>query len=229
MAKSQSLSNVGVTDIAVADLPELEGVIATGLLSFVQVGEALKRIRDEKMYAENFDTFEAYLQDRWNISRKRGYDMIAGAQVVETLSPRGDKTDDGETTIVPVTEGVARQLAPLRDEPERMTEVWQTAVDKYGENPTVQQVRVIVQEGTPAPKRTRRSRPQQLAAIEQHINEAQRDLHKLTARNASLDGDLVAGLRVAFDALGDEISAAEANVEADLAAVAAEDNGSSFE
>lgn len=105
-------------ELVTADLEQCEQVIARGLATFVEVGQALARIRDARLYRETHDTFEDYCQERWQMTRKRAYDLIAAEQVTTALSPNGD---------TPSNEAQARELAPLRDEPERMTEAWQQA------------------------------------------------------------------------------------------------------
>lgn len=83
-----------------------EETIAQGLAGFMQTGTALLRIRDERLYRASHATFEEYLRERWNISRKRGYDLIAGAETVMALSPMGD-------TPQIESERVARAIAPV--------------------------------------------------------------------------------------------------------------------
>lgn len=83
------------------------GVYAPALATFVEVGEALLRIRDERLYRETHGSFEEYCRERWGMARKRAYDFIAAAEVTAELSPTGD-------IPVPPSERVARELALLR-------------------------------------------------------------------------------------------------------------------
>lgn len=124
--------------IVVSSLAECEAVIERGLRSFVEVGEALLRIRDERLYREGFETFESYCTDRWDLGRKRAYDFIASAEVVAELSPIGDTR--------PANESVARELAPLREDPEQLREAWTEVVQAHGPKPTAAQVREVVAE-----------------------------------------------------------------------------------
>ena len=48
-------------------LRKLESVVAEGISSFVVVGEALKEIRDAKLYRESHKTFEKYVDDKWSM------------------------------------------------------------------------------------------------------------------------------------------------------------------
>jgi len=51
--------------------------------AFVAVGLALKAIRDRRLYRERYGTFEEYSARRWELSRRRGYELCAAAEVVE--------------------------------------------------------------------------------------------------------------------------------------------------
>lgn len=120
-----------------AKLAALEQVIERGLSSFVEVGEALIEVRERRLYRAH-GTFEDYCRERWKFTRKRGYDLIAAAEVSRALSPMGDTL---------ATERQARELAPLRDQPERMSEAWQTATEAAslaGTPVTAEQVREAV-------------------------------------------------------------------------------------
>lgn len=99
-------------------LDELEDKIERGLQTFVEVGDALSEIRDARLYRESHDTFEDYCRERWGFNRNYANKQIAAAEVVRAL---------GTNVPTPANEGQARELAPLKDEPEAMTEAWQEA------------------------------------------------------------------------------------------------------
>ena len=89
------------------DLEKAERKIATGLRSFLEVGLALKEIRDKRLYRQQYDTFEQYCVERWDFSRIRAYQICAASDVVADLS-----------TIVniplPGNEAQARPMACLK-------------------------------------------------------------------------------------------------------------------
>jgi hypothetical protein len=146
-----ALTVTPISEIEQARLASCEEIITTGLETFVKVGRALAEIRDRKLYRARFGTFDAYCAARWGMSRKRAYDLLAAAEVTTTLSPVGDIPQ-------PKTERVARELAPLRRDPDALREAWSEAVAEHGEEPTAKQVRSVVQhhrEPAPAPKITR--------------------------------------------------------------------------
>lgn len=107
-------------EIVGRSLDECEQVIAKGLATFVEVGDALAEVRDLRLYQASHDTFEAYCDERWGLSRKRAYDLIGASEVVGALSPIGD-------TPMPTNESQARALRPLKDEPEQMAEAMKKA------------------------------------------------------------------------------------------------------
>lgn len=104
-----------LTTLEIGELEQCESVIEQGLKTFVDVGNALLKIRDGKLYRIDFGTFEDYCKERWNMQRAHAYRLIDAANVVNILSPTGD--------ILPTTERVARPLTQL--EPEDQPVVWQ--------------------------------------------------------------------------------------------------------
>ncbi|HEY8768741.1 MAG TPA: DNA N-6-adenine-methyltransferase [Dehalococcoidia bacterium] len=111
-------------------LEELEAVVARGRRVFVEVGAALLEIRDSRLYRQDYGTFEDYCRQRWDFSRFTAYDLI--------------KTSEAALLVEEVqqpTREQARELAPLRSEPEVMREVYREAVETYGPEPTAQEIR----------------------------------------------------------------------------------------
>ena len=116
-------------------LTELEQVIERGLAAFVEVGNALLRIRDDRLYRETHATFEDYCRERWGLSRPHAYRLMDAAATTEALSPIGD---------TPRSESVARELAPLRSEPDVLREAWVETVERHGPKATAAQTREVV-------------------------------------------------------------------------------------
>lgn len=107
--------------------------------ALVEVGEALKEIRDKKLYREDYDTFEALCRDAFNISRSNAYRLMEAAEVSQDLSSARDKP----TSI--------RQLTALaKVEPEKRKEVFEKL--KQGGPVTAKRVRTELPD--PKPKRT---------------------------------------------------------------------------
>lgn len=116
-------------------LAELEAVVEAGLQTFVDVGRALLEIRDGRLYRQTHGTFEAYLDERWNISRRHGYRLIDAARVAELVSPIGH---------TPANEAQARELVPLLQDEQALVETWRELLETYGDELTAIRARVIV-------------------------------------------------------------------------------------
>lgn len=121
-------------------LDQLEHVIERGLATFVEVGEALLAIRDERLYRETHATFEDYCRDRWGMTAPRAYQLMDAAKVVGLVSTTVE-------TEVP-SERVARELVPvMREDPEAVALVMSEAQDRAGDVPvTAAAVRAVVKE-----------------------------------------------------------------------------------
>jgi hypothetical protein len=108
-----------LTKYETTTLQGCEQVIEEGKRTFVDVGNALMKIRDGKLYRVEFDTFEGYCQKRWGWTRQRSNQLIDAASVVSNLTT---------TVVIPSCETQARPLAKL--EPEQQREAWQRAQDR---------------------------------------------------------------------------------------------------
>ncbi len=73
-------------------LAELEAVVERGLQTFVEVGEALGEIRDQRLYRATHRTFEEYCRDRWGFVASRARQLIAAAETVTAVTLDGSGT-----------------------------------------------------------------------------------------------------------------------------------------
>lgn len=89
-------------------LAQCEATIRRGLHTFVEVGQALAEIRDSRLYRATHETFAAYLDDRWQISRTRAHELISGAAAVKALPE--------SLFAIANTESKARELARVPEE-----------------------------------------------------------------------------------------------------------------
>lgn len=102
-------------------LAELENIIETNRCQFYQIGKALKRIRDEQLYRQLlFNSFEAYVKERWDMAKSHAYRLIEASKVIDNLSPIGDG-------ILPQNESQARALAQLKPLDQR--HIWREFVE----------------------------------------------------------------------------------------------------
>jgi hypothetical protein len=125
-------------------LADCEETISHGLQTFVEVGTALSLIRDNRLYRASHQTFEAYCQERWQLSRPRAYELMTAAVAVSGM-PDTDRPAN------------ARQAVELARVPEpQRAEVWQAANDATDGKPTAAAIRAAatptspVAEGEPA-------------------------------------------------------------------------------
>lgn len=116
-----------------------ERVIERGLNTFVEVGNALLEIRDNRLYRANYSTFEEYCQTRWSFTKQRAYQLMDAAEVIDSLE---------KSTIVdflPRTETQARPLTALK--PDDQITAWQRVVETAPETGiTAKHVQAVVDE-----------------------------------------------------------------------------------
>lgn len=182
---------MSTTDLST--LAGCEAVIERGLGTFVEVGEALLTIREARLYRETHKTFEEYCRERWGFNRNRASQLIVAAEVAGTLP----------TTVgtAPPNEAVARELAPLRQEPEKLREKWSETVEKHGPAPTAQQVRATVrgespgrdghenEASEPAPETAARTRSAPRTPITDDVRSLVVDLARVERRVVKLGAD----------------------------------------
>ena len=125
-------------------LQELETVIERGLATFVEVGQALREIRDSRLYRDRgYDRFEDYCDQRWRprLSRDYAYKLIEAAATVEAMSTIV-YTDDIKP---PEKESHVRPLAPIaREDPEAAAAIWQQEREEHGDDLTARDVEEAV-------------------------------------------------------------------------------------
>jgi len=121
----------------------LEAVIEGGLKSFVEVGLALKEIKENKLYRQlGYQNFEQYCLTRWKIRRNYANKKIAASNVVSNL-------EEGlKGTIVPkflpTAETQIRAISGY--ESQLQCTIWEKAVEKMGGVPTARVVKETAKE-----------------------------------------------------------------------------------
>jgi hypothetical protein len=110
----------------VEHLDKLEAIVRRGLETDLDVGNALAEIRDTWLYRATHETFEAYLRDRWGMSRPRAYQLI---QAAEAAIPPSAGVDGS----VPASRSQARPPAlARRDDADGFAVVWEKARQEFG-------------------------------------------------------------------------------------------------
>lgn len=86
---------------------QLEAKVKIHLRSFWEAGEALFEIQQSRLYRDEYPTFEAYCNDKWDFSDRRARQLIFASNVINEIDPTG--------TMVPVvTERAIREFTPLQ-------------------------------------------------------------------------------------------------------------------
>lgn len=106
-----------------AELRACEAVIAAGWQAFVEVGLALARIRDARLYRVEYDTFHAYCREKWHYGERYANRLISAAAMITHL--RTICSD-----CQPDHEGQVRPLVSLT--PAQAQLAWTCAVENAG-------------------------------------------------------------------------------------------------
>lgn len=96
-------------DLSTSTLDECEGIIERGLTTFMEVGGALLRIRDDRLYRNEYRDFETYCQNRWSMGRRRANQLIDAADITNALGTM-------VPNALPTSERQARELSGLDTE-----------------------------------------------------------------------------------------------------------------
>ena len=92
-------------------LERCEKIIEKGQETFVEVGQALAIIRDNKLWKQGYGSFVEYVEERWGYGKSHAYRLIKAAEDVEPcqFSPVGENCQ--ESSFVPGNERQAREIA----------------------------------------------------------------------------------------------------------------------
>lgn len=119
-------------------LAECEAVIKRGMESFVEVGNALLRIREGRLYKDAYSSFENYCSDKWGFKRGNAHDLIETARVAGIV----------QDIEQPKNREVIRPLTSLPITQQR--EAWKEAIATAKEpgKPTAKEVKLVVERVT---------------------------------------------------------------------------------
>lgn len=107
--------------------------------SFVTLGNALKILRDKRLYRETHSTFEAYVRDRFDYSRRAVDYLIGASEVVENLKREQIVL---RTNVLPTKESQCRFL--MGHPVEIQCKAWNRALELV-ENQKIPPARVVKQ------------------------------------------------------------------------------------
>lgn len=164
-------------------LLQLETLISRNQECFYKIGQALKEIRDNRLYKQAlFDTFETYTRARWDMGKAHAYRLIKSYEVIYNLSPIGDK--------LPANESQARPLAQLDFIEQRS--IWKAIINS-GMELTALNIKKFIeaQKESPVnrPDLTDRISAVYMAAVKtmlEQVRIARNDLWQTTSQDAAL-------------------------------------------
>jgi hypothetical protein len=85
-----------------AQLKAYEGVIEKGQQTFVEVGQALAKIREGRLFREaGFSSFDDYCQARWSMKKAYANHLIAGSTLATTVAGITNEAQVRELRRVP--------------------------------------------------------------------------------------------------------------------------------
>lgn len=116
---TEGLALLPFSEIETASLALCESVIERGLKTFIEVGEALARIRQYRLYRLTHGTFEEYCSERWGMTRRYANILIEASETVAVMGTI--------VPILPATGSQVRPLTPLKDEPALVVAAWEDA------------------------------------------------------------------------------------------------------
>jgi len=165
-------------------LKHLEKIVSRSQYRFVDIGKALKEIRDSHLYKlVLYETFESYGRARWDMGRSQIYRLISAYNVVKNLSPNGD--------ILPVNEAQVRPLVQLG--PLEQRKVWKEFIDSGMEITAPNIKKFISERNKPAVNKpidlTEQISPDYMRAVEEMLSQvrvAQQEYWQTTSRQAAL-------------------------------------------
>ena len=110
--------------------------IRRGLIAWTEAGQSLAFIRDNRLYRDEFSTFEEYVEAFWDQKRDWAYKLIGSSEVAKILHSHEYK---------PENKGQARSLIPLKHEPNKLISAWDSAIeDSKNGKPTELEVKAAV-------------------------------------------------------------------------------------
>jgi len=113
--------------IQTQELEKCEEIIRKGFGTFLEVGAALAKIRDEKLFLGKCETFDQYWKKELGISRTYAYNLIGSAEVSQQLSSIED------IDVKPLNEAQLRELIGVKEE--KRVDAWKRAVELAGDKP----------------------------------------------------------------------------------------------
>lgn len=136
---------------------QIERALADIRSAWKRIGAALARIHAGRLYREVCDTFDEYVESRWQLPRSSAYEWIAAAGVVISIE-QTPIVIDGESRVIdpPARISHARELSrlPAAEQAPALHEARQIAATRGRAEPTTYEVTRVVTArlGEPTPR-----------------------------------------------------------------------------
>ena len=131
------LSSLSTSEIEERD--ELENKVQQ---AFLVAGQALKILRDKRLYRQTHTSFVSYVKDRFDFTRRAADYLISASEVFDNL--KREQIVLG-INVLPTKESQCRELAKLTRE--QQSSGWITAVERAGNKvPPARIIKQVVQE-----------------------------------------------------------------------------------
>ncbi len=121
---------------------KIKGELIDGASKWVEYGAKLMRARDARLYREDHETFEHFIERDLGWHRSRAYQLIEACEVRQDLSTSGRHFE-----ILPENERQLRELAKAPDD--KTAEVWEAVIERAEEKgiePTAKLIKDVRQE-----------------------------------------------------------------------------------
>lgn len=82
------------------DLEKCEAAIDALRIAFWSAGKALDTIRTARLYRSKYETFDGYLEDRWQMTRQQASRLILAWQLAEKLAPHGKRLNERQVRVL---------------------------------------------------------------------------------------------------------------------------------
>lgn len=184
-----SAHDTALTTTESQTLSDCERIINRGLIGFREVGNALLKIRDGKLYRQEHDTFEAYCSARWSMSRPRAYQIMESAGAVASLPENLSTMVDKERS--------ARELAKVPAE-KRANVVEIAAAAGPVTAKAIKEAAAKVVEPSPAPKLEPEPEPEPAPEPEPEFGSEADEVHPIAPVRKGPDAMFVAQKCIAF-------------------------------
>ena len=132
-----------------SELEIQEQRIAAGLKSYAEVGDALSKIRDSRLYREQYPSWTSYLESRWHMTQPQSERLIGAAAVVAEIVAAGLTPPDKEYH--------ARQLTSVPQG--QRAEAWAEVQETVGMDVTAEQIDKIADKYRAKRKRSKFHKP----------------------------------------------------------------------